>query len=211
MTTKDLPYLSRLSPSLQKTVLVTVLGILAAGALFTFGILAANRRLKDVQTEIGKLRDTLIAVRADIAGTEAQQEKTDTLAAEHHALLAAGALEPLLGSLAMRGKSLVDPLAIQTGFVIDSVKELTALPIRVPSPSPRQLYNRQPIEFTGHGSFAQITAFISLTEATHPLATLSSLLIVSQPSTPEVHKAIIAFEWPAKGEKIAAPAAKPKK
>lgn len=211
MTANDLPYLNKLSPPLQKAVIVTVLSALASAALFTFGILASNKRLNALHAETGKLRETLAAIRADIAETDAQREKTDLLAAEHHDALAAGALEPLLGSFAMRGKSLLDPVAVQTGFVINSVKELPVLPIRVPTPAPQQRYNRQPIEFTGHGSFAQITAFIALTEATHPLATLSSLLIVSQPSTPERHKAIIAFEWPAKGEKIAVPAAKPKK
>ena len=110
----------------------------------------------------------------------------------------------------MRGKMLLDPIAQQTGFRIDSVRELPPILLQLPKPPPEQLYYRQFIEFTGQGSYAQITAFIAQAEAANPLATLSGFLVLGQPQTPENHKAVITFEWPAKGEK-AKPAAAAKK
>lgn len=186
---------------MQKSFLITVSALIIAVLLVLFLILPIRARVSVIQTETKKLSTTHIAMCADIEKVAAQRIKTETITSNHVALLASGALEPLLGSFAMRGKSLLDPIAEQTGFIIESVKELSPIPLRIPTPSPEQLYCRQPVEFTGHGSFAKITAFIMLIETNLPLTTLSSILILGQPKTPERHKTIITFEWPAKGGK----------
>ena len=201
----DVPFLKKLAPPLRQAILVTCGSLLAAAALLVFGVLPARARLSAAQAELAQLSATLAGMKADISGTAQQQAKTAAGAAKHEAFLATGVIEPLLGSFAMRGKSLVDPIAQQTGFTINSVKELPFIPLQVPSPAPVQLYGRQPIEFTGLGSYTQITAFVTGTEAALPLATLSSITILGQPQTPESHKAIISFEWPVKGEKRTTP------
>jgi len=201
----DVPFLKKLAPPLRQAILVTCGCLLLGVALIFFFVLPARARLSAARAELVQLSTTLSGMKADISGTAQQQAKTTAKAAEHDAFLATGVIEPLLGSFAMRGKSLVDPIAQQTGFTINSVKELPFIPLQVPAPAPQQLYGRQPIEFTGLGSYAQITAFVSGTEASLPLATLSSITILSQPQTPESHKAIISFEWPVKGEKRTTP------
>ena len=186
---------------------ITVGCLILCVAVLFLGILPARKRVTTLRTEVSELKSTLTKMRADISGTQQQRIRTAVLMEERDALLATGEIEPLLGSLAMRGKALLDPVAQQTGFAIENVKELPLLPLQVPSPAPEQLYGRQPIEFTGAGNFAQIVAFIASVEEQQPLATLSSLVIQGQSQTPETHKAIVTFEWPAKGEKQKTPAA----
>ena len=205
-----MPLLDTLTPSTRRAVSLTV-GALTISLLIVFlAVLPKQRKIRQLRQEAETLDQTLTLMRADVATTEALKEKVAAANAQRDALLASGVIEPLLGSFAMRGKALLDPVAQETGFLVDAVKELPAIPLQLPKPAPEQTYGRQPVEFTGQGSYAQITAFIAQSEAAQPLATLSSLLILCQQQTPEKHKAIITFEWPAKGEKIK-PAAPPKK
>lgn len=191
------------------TVMISAAAMIAALTLIYFGILPARDRLDAARKEIGQAKSRLVSMQAAIGGTDRQRQKTDSVRAAHQKLLSAGLLTPLLGSYAMRGKQLLDPIAREAGFIIDGVKELPSQPIRLPAPQPEQLYARQPVEFTGRGAYTQIVAFVKLTETSLPLATLSSIKILGQPQTPEKHKALIAFEWPAVGEKRQ-PAAKAK-
>lgn len=183
------------------TVMISAAAMIAALTLIYFGILPARDRLDAARKEIGQAKSRLASMQAAIGGTDRQRQKTDSVRAAHQKLFSAGLLTPLLGSYAMRGKQLLDPIAREAGFIIDGVKELPSQPIRLPAPPPEQLYARQPVEFTGRGAYTQIVAFVKLTETSLPLATLSSIKILGQPQTPEKHKALIAFEWPAVGEK----------
>lgn len=205
----DVSVLQNLKAPTKLALLIAAGCVAVCVAVLVLAVLPTRTQVYTLRTEVAGLNATLANMKTDIAGTEQQRAKTDALTKERDTLLASGEIEPLLGSLAMRGKALLDPVAQQTGFAIENVKELPLLPLQVPSPAPEQLYGRQPIEFTGKGSFAQIVAFIAAVEEQQPLATLSGLLVLSQPQTPEIHKAIVTFEWPAKGEKQKTPAAKP--
>lgn len=141
-------------------------------------------------------------MRSDIGTTEATKAKCVAAKGELDKLLAGGVIEPLLGSFAMRGKSLLDQVAQETGFVIDNVKEIPMIPLQLPKAAPEQIYGRQPVEFNGQGTYQQIAAFVAKSEAAQPMITLSSLTIRSQQQSPENHRASIVFEWPAKGEKV---------
>ena len=191
---------------MKRSILIAVAAIAVTVALFVLAVLPSRKRVEVIRGEIAGLNDTINKMHAEIAGTERQKIKAAAAAATLEKLTAGGVIEPLLGSFAMRGKSLLAPLAQETGFVIDNVRELAPIPLQMPKPAPEQLYARQPIEFTGHGSYDQITAFITQVESTYSLTMLSSLLILSQPQTPETHKALITFEWPTKGEKRVPPA-----
>jgi len=201
----DLSTLKNISPPLRNAILISVVSLLTSLAVIFLGVLPARARLYAARSEIAGLKITVSNVQSEVAGTTQQKAKTAAAAAERDAFIASGVIEPLLGSFAMRGKSLLDPIAQQTGFTVNGVKELPFIPLQVPSPAPLQLYGRQPVEFTGQGSYTQITAFVSCTEAALPLVSLSSITILSQPQTPESHKAIITFEWPVKGEKRSKP------
>ena len=148
----DTSFLKNLTPPLRQSVLITCGCFVAGLALIGFAVLPARTRLYAVQTEIAKLNTTYDNMESDIAGIANQRAKTAAITAERDAFLASGVIEPLLGSFAMRGKSLVDPLAQQTGFTINSVKEDRFIKLQVPSPAPEQLYGRQQVEFTGQGT-----------------------------------------------------------
>ena len=193
--------LSKLSPPIRMALGVTGAALLAGVAFLVFGILPARQRIKALTAEIAQLGDTHATMKADIAGTRKQQAATEAAEAALQAVLDQGVLEPLLGSFSMRGKSLLDPLAEKTGFTISDVKEERLIPLQVPVPPPQQLYARQLVEFTGHGAYTQIVAFVQAAEQAFPLAIVSGLKIESQIQTPERHKATLTFEWPVKGEK----------
>ncbi len=197
----DTSFLKNLRPPLRQSVFITGGCFVAGAALIVLAILPTRTKLYSLQTEIARLNVAYDNMGKDIADIAQQRAKTADVTAKRDAIIAEGVIEPLLGSFAMRGKSLVDPLAQQTGFTLTNVKEDRFIKLQVPTPAPDQLYGRQQVEFTGQGTYSQITAFVSLTEASLPLATLSSIVILSQPQTPERHKAMITFEWPAKGEK----------
>ncbi len=205
----EVPFLKNLNPHWRHAILITGGCLLIVLALIFLAILPARKRLLAVRAENDGLKTTVANMKQDIAGTEKQQAKAAAVGAERDALIAAGVIEPLLGSFAMRGKSLLDPIAKQTGFTINGVKEDRFIPLQVPKPPPEQLYGRQLVEFTGQGSYTQIAAFVSCAEEALPLATLASITVLGQPQTPESHKAIITFEWPVKGEKRALPAVPP--
>ncbi len=196
----DMDFLKNSANPYRHAIMISAAALLATMTLVFIGILPSRNKLSAGRTKTAEQKKVLESMRADIQGTEPQRKKNESARKEHRDFVASGVIEPLLGSFAMRGKNLLDPFAQKTGFVIDTVKDLPPLPIRLPHPPPEQLYARRPIEFTGHGTYTQIVAFVSAVEASLPLVTLHSIKILGQPQTPETHKSIISFEWPAKGE-----------
>jgi len=171
-------------------------------AIFFLLILPLRERSVTIQKEIADLHTTLSLMKADIKVAEEEAKKTSDLKAKLDHLLATGMLkpDPISHSLRMGAKSLMMPLLEKAGFKLENLKELSPVLLQLPSPVPNQIYARQPIEFVGSGSFDQIMKFVQETEETYPLTILSSLVIVNQAQSPEIHKAIITFEWPTKHE-----------
>ena len=200
--TLALPIIKWLAPSMMRSVIISVASLIIGLLILFLGALPERKAFRVTDDEAHTLDVRLNQMRANVASTEQQKQACDKIMAERDALVASGVIEPLLGSFSMRGKNLLDPIARQTGFHIDGVRELQPIPLQLPKPAPEQLHYRQPVEFSGQGSYAQITAFITQAEASQPLVALSGLLILSQPQSPETHKAVITFEWPAKGERI---------
>lgn len=200
----DLSFLKRLAPSMQRSLLFSATVAAVAVAVLAVGILPQKKAIRTLNDSLQLMNTRLTQMRADIANADQQKKKTEEAIAERDALIASGVIEPLLGSFAMRGKTLLDPIAQKALFHIESVRELPPILLQLPKPPPEQTHYRQPIEFTGQGSYVQITDFITQTEAAHPMATLSGLVILAMPNSPETHKAILTFEWPAKGERIKA-------
>ncbi len=198
----DAPFaLNKLAPPIRMALGMTGAALLASLAVIVFGIWPARQQLKTLAAELARLGDTHASMKTDIAGTQKQQAATEAAEAALKAFLDQGVIEPLLGSFSMRGKSLLDPLAKESGFTIANVKEERLIPLQAPTPPPQQLYARQLVEFTGYGAYTQIVAFVRAAEQKFPLAILSGLRIESQIQTPERHKATLTFEWPVKGEK----------
>lgn len=198
----DAPFaLNKLAPPIRMALGMTGAALLASLAVIVFGIWPARQQLKTLAAELARLGDTHASMKTDIAGTQKQQAATEAAESALKAFLDQGVIEPLLGSFSMRGKSLLDPLAKESGFTIANVKEERLIPLQAPTPPPQQLYARQLVEFTGYGAYTQIVTFVRAAEQKFPLAILSGLKIESQIQTPERHKATLTFEWPVKGEK----------
>ncbi len=142
-----------------------------------------NLMLKNI-SEIGVLRDSVSVAERTFAET-----------------LTPGILEPLLGSYEMRALRLVAPHAQHAGITLaaDSVRCLPQLPIKPAESAKGRVYVRQPIEFTGSGSYEAIMAFMNEIETQMPLVCVSSLRILGQ-RTPEEHTMLIALEWPVLAE-----------
>jgi hypothetical protein len=181
---------------------LTVLSVLGGIAVIFFLIQPLRVRSVTVMKEVKSLASTLATMKADIKKAEQQAKKTVQARAERDEWVQTGTLKPeqLSQSMRMGAKALMTPVAQRTGFQIENMRELPTILLRLPSIVPEQLYARQPIEFVGRGSFNQIIAFVQETEEKYPLTILSGLVIISQPQTPECHRAVITFEWPVKHE-----------
>lgn len=198
----ELPaYVQNLPRPLQQSIAVTVVAWTVSCCVLVFCVFPKKGQFVDAYAQLQSSLSVRDSMKADIAKVEEQRNATATLQKERDSFLADHALEPLLGSLAMRAKSVLSLVSQQTGFVIDNVKELPAIPLRAPTPAALQLYSRQPVEFLGHGSYQQIMDFVAETEKQYPYVILGGLTVLAQAQTPEVHKAVIMFEWPVKGDK----------
>ncbi len=192
--------------SLPKTTLYalafTLFSIAGSVAIAFLLILPLRERSVTIRKEVADLQKTLTGMKKDVKTAEEEATKTSELRASRDHLVTTGMLkpDPVSRSLRMGAKSLMMPVAEKASFRLDTVKEIPTVLLRLPNPVPDQLYARQPVEFIGRGSFEQIMRFVQETEKTYPLTILSSLVIVTQPQSPEIHKAVITFEWPTKHE-----------
>ena len=59
---------------------------------------------------------------------------------------------------------------------------------------------RRPIRITARGSYMGAISFLMRVEKEHPLVTLQSMNITTNPD-PDQQRIEMVFEWPAKGEK----------
>lgn len=180
----------------------TLLSIAGSVAIVFFLILPLRERSVTIRKEVAELQKTLKGMKADVKTAEEASTKTSELRASRDHIVNTGMLkpDPISRSLRMGAKSLMMPVAEKASFKLETVKESPTVLLRLPNPAPNQLYARQPIEFVGRGSFEQIMRFVQETEETYPLTILSSLVIVTQPQSPEIHKAVITLEWPTKHE-----------
>lgn len=118
-------------------------------------------------------------------------------------------LQPLLESYAMRAKSIVGGFAAQAGLldVEFSERPARALPVLAGRPVPAALHARRPVLISCYGDYAAIVSFILRVEKELPHVALGGLRI--QPGggqDPEIQRAEIVLEWPAKGAEKPNPA-----
>ena len=154
-------------------------------------------------------QSSLDKAKADLAGLEAQQgtmmrDLKDAIDAERKEFLA-GLLKPMLGSYAMRAKSVLDPLATDVGLRITDYAEMPVRLLPLPKPQAAQLYARKPIRLTCTGSYATIVSFLMRVEKKLPLVSLEAFSLKTQ-KDPDNQTATLVFEWPVKGVNTAAAA-----
>lgn len=194
--------IKKMSKPLLFSFAVTGISMLGGIAVISLLILPVRARSVTVRSEVTALETTLAKMKADIKCMGEVTKRTTLSRAELEQVLKTGTLKPeeLSNSMRMGAKSLLTPLAQKTDFKLENVKESPSILLRLPTPPANTIYARQPIECIGQGSFLEIMSFVQETEETYPLTILSGLVILSQPQTPECHKAVITFEWPVKHE-----------
>ena len=189
--------LQSMAPNAKRAFLTTiVLGVLAA-AIYFFAVEPAVSSLSRERTRLGELKESQRRMTADLNSAGTVQKTLEELETEMKPFSAAE-LTPLLGSYAMRAKSLLDPLISGAGLTDVEFSEEPTRKLPTPLPLPRQLHARAAVRITAKGSYQAIASFLLMLEKNLPLVSLQSLQIQSQ-QQPAKQSATMILEWPTKG------------
>lgn len=190
--------LQNMAPNARRSMIVTLVFSVVAAAIWFFAMSPAEEALANARSDLEHASGKLETMRRNLAESSRASARVNELEAKMKPWREA-MLEPLLGSRAMRAKSVVEPLALAAGLGELEYEELQIRELPVALPLPKQLYARCPIKITAQGSYAGIASFILRVEKELPYLTLGGLTITAQ-STPDVQKASIILEWPVKGK-----------
>ena len=189
--------LQSMAPNAKRAFLTTiVLGVLAA-AIYFLAVEPAIASLSRERTRLEELKENQRRMTADLNSAGTVQKTLEELETEMKPF-AAAELKPLLGSYAMRAKSLLDPLISGAGLADVEFSEEATRKLPTPLPMPRQLHARAGVRITAKGSYQAIASFLLMIEKNLPLVSLQSLQIQSQ-QNPTKQTATMILEWPTKG------------
>ena len=188
-----------MAPNARRSFVVTmVLGAAAAG-IYMFAVQPAEEALAKARRENDEHSSRLQMVNANLRGMKENKERLEKLDAALKPFRDE-MLEPLLGSCAMRAKSILEPLALGAGLSGMDYADMPPRALPVPRPTPLRLHVRQPVRFTAQGSYMAAISFLMRLEKEHPLVALQAMS-VSATADPERQNVEMVLEWPAKGGK----------
>ena len=190
--------LQNMAPNARRSMLIA----------FGFGLLAACIYIAAVEPAIAK-RETTARTLADLrtrhdimqrnlAGADKLKARMTDIE-ERLRPYREAMLVPLLESLAMRAKSILDPFALGAGIGETDYEELSPIALPVPKRLPLQLHARQPIKFSARGSYQSAISFLMRLEKEFPLVSLEAIEITAQ-QDPNNQKIMMILEWPVKGK-----------
>ena len=189
--------LQSMAPNAKRAFMTTiVLGVLAA-AIYFLAVEPAVASLSRERARLEELKESQRRMTADLNSAGTVQKTLEELETEMKPF-AAAELTPLLGSYAMRAKSLLDPLISGAGLTDVEFSEEATRKLPTPLPMPRQLHARAAVRITAKGSYQAIASFLLMLEKNLPLVSLQSLQIQSQ-QQPAKQTATMILEWPTKG------------
>ena len=188
-----------MAPNARRSFVVTTALGGAAAVLYFFAVQPTEEALAKARREHDEQESRLQMVNANLRAAPANKERLQKLDDELKPFREE-MLEPLLGSYAMRAKSILDPLATGAGLTSMDYSDLPRRALPLPRPVPLLLHARQPILFTAQGSYMAAISFLLRVEKEHPLIALQSISVGST-SDPERQQVEMVFEWPAKGGK----------
>ena len=189
--------LQSMAPNAKRAFLTTiVLGVLAA-AIYFLAVEPAIASLSRERTRLEELKESQRRMTTDLNSAGTVQKTLEELETEMKPF-AAAELKPLLGSYAMRAKSLLDPLISGAGLTDVEFSEEPTRKLPTPLPMPRQLHARAAVRITAKGSYQAIASFLLMLEKNLPLVSLQSLQIQSQ-QNPTKQTTSMILEWPTKG------------
>lgn len=183
------------SPRTPHILTVGFLGL--ASGLYLLCVAPCSDALMRLTGERDKLAFQLAGVQRDLKGSQNIRDRIKTLddaLKPHHA----GMLQPLLGSWAMRAKSLLDPLAEGVGLKKVAFAELPPRALPLTKSVPQRLTARRPIRMTCQGSYAALVSFLLRVERDLPQVSEQALRI-SASTEPTQQMAEFILEWPVEG------------
>ncbi len=187
----------KLAPSARRSVLMTITFLALAFIIYILGVQPWSTKLKASQNERDVVKKRLNTAVADIKGKAGLVKRIDEVTSQHSYYIDS-LLEPLHGSYAMSAKSLLDPVALETGLSELKYEEGEMRYLPIPVAVPKQLYARYSVKISCQGSYMSIVSFIMRVERDFPLVTIQSLVI--QPlQGKDDQQADITFEWLVKG------------
>lgn len=189
--------LQSMAPNAKRAFLTTVVLGVVATAIYLLAVEPAIAALSRERTRLENLRDSQRRMTSDLNSAGTVQKTLEELETEMKPF-AAAELTPLLGSYAMRAKSLLDPLISGAGLVEAEFSEEPTHKLPTPLPMPRQLHARAAVRITARGSYQAIVSFLLMLEKNLPLVSLQSLQILSQ-QHPAKQTVTMILEWPTKG------------
>lgn len=186
-----------MAPNSRRAFAVTLVLAAAAAGIYLLAVQPAEEALAKARRDHEERESRLQIVNANLRGAPANKERLETLEAGLKPFREA-MLEPLLGSYAMRAKSILEPLAFDAGLSGLDYAEVAPRALPAPRPLPAQLHARRPIRFTAQGSYMRAVSFLLRVEKEHPLVALQSLS-VSASANPASQQVEMILEWPSKG------------
>ena len=189
--------LQSMAPNAKRAFLTTVVLGVVAVAIYLLAVEPAIAALSRERTRLQELKDSQHRMTMDLNSAGTVQKTLEELETELKPF-AAAELTPLLGSYAMRAKSLLDPLISGAGLTDVEFSEEATRKLPTPLPLPRQLHARAAVRITAKGSYQAIASFLLMLEKNLPLVSLQSLQIQSQ-QNPTKQTATLILEWPTKG------------
>ena len=192
-------FFQNMAPNARRSFVVTTALGAAAALLYLFAVQPTEEALAKAHREHNDQESRLQIVNANLRAAPANKERLAKLDADLKPFRDE-MLEPLLGSYAMRAKSILDPLATGAGLSNMDYADMPRRALPLPRPVPMLLHARQPVRFTAQGSYMAAISFLLRVERDHPLVALQSMS-VSSTSDPERQRVEMVFEWPAKGGK----------
>ena len=190
--------LQNMAPNAKRSLLVSLgFGLLAVG-IYIAAVEPAISKRETTSRELEELKSRHEVMLRNLSGADKLKTRMadidEKLKPYHDAMLV-----PLLESLAMRAKSILDPLALGAGLGETDYEELPAIALPVPKRLPVQLHARQPIRITARGSYQSAVSFLMRLEKEFPLVTLEALEITAQ-QDPANQRIMMILEWPVKGK-----------
>ena len=189
--------LQSMAPNAKRAFLTTVVLSVVATAIYLFAVEPATAALSRERTRLEGLKDSQRRMTADLNSAGTVQKTLEDLETEMKPF-AAAELSPLLGSYAMRAKSLLDPLITGAGLADVEFSEEASRKLPTPLPMPRQLHARAAVRIAARGSYQAIVSFLLMLEKNFPLVSLQSLQVQSQ-QNPAKQSVSMVLEWPTKG------------
>ena len=186
-----------MAPNAKRAFFTTVILGVVAVAIYMFAVEPASAALTRERTRLEELRDRQRRMSTDLSTAGTVQKTLEDLEAEMKPFTDAE-LTPLLGSYAMRAKSLLDPITAGAGLVDVEYSEEDTRKLPVPMPMPKQLHARTAVRIGARGSYQAIVSFLLMLEKNFPLVSLQAMQIQSQ-NAPSKQSAVMILEWPTKG------------